>query len=64
MVFGTADPAGTPELWRRYVERLPDGRLELVDDAGHNVFLGMTPAVWAALCDGSWSDSLAWSSSA
>ena len=38
MVFGTADPAGTSELWRRYVERLPDGRLELVADAGHNVF--------------------------
>ena len=38
MVFGMADPAGTSELWRRYVERLPDGRLELVEDAGHNVF--------------------------
>ena len=38
MVFGTADPAGASEIWRRYVERLPDGRLELVEDAGHNVF--------------------------
>lgn len=38
MLFGTADPAGNPDLWRRYVERLPDGRLELVPDAGHNVF--------------------------
>ena len=38
MLFGTADPTGNPDLWRRYVERLPDGRLELVPDAGHNVF--------------------------
>jgi len=37
MLFGTADPTGNPELWRRYVERLPDGRLELVADGGHNV---------------------------
>ena len=38
MLFGTADPSGNPELWRRYVDRLPDGRLELVPDAGHNLF--------------------------
>jgi len=25
-------------VWRRFVERLPDGRLELVPDAGHSVF--------------------------
>ncbi|MBA2632087.1 MAG: alpha/beta hydrolase [Chloroflexi bacterium] len=37
MLFGTADPTGNQELWRRYVERLPDGRLELVADGGHNL---------------------------
>lgn len=38
MVFGTRDPTGSPEVWRRFVDRLPDGDLELVPDAGHNVF--------------------------
>jgi pimeloyl-ACP methyl ester carboxylesterase len=33
-VYGTADPVGSTELWRRVSRRLPDGRLSLVE-AGH-----------------------------
>jgi pimeloyl-ACP methyl ester carboxylesterase len=34
-VFGTADPVGTEETWRRAVGLLPRGELCIVDDAGH-----------------------------
>ena len=39
MVFGTADPTGSVDVWRRFVDRLPDGRLELIEDGGHLVWL-------------------------
>lgn len=32
---GTADPVGSPELWRRVVGALPHGELQWVDGAGH-----------------------------
>lgn len=35
MVYGTADPVGSTDLWERFVERLPAGELVLVEDAGH-----------------------------
>lgn len=35
MVQGTADPVGSPELWRRVVGALPHGELRWVDGAGH-----------------------------
>ena len=35
MVYGTADPAGDPELWRRVIRALPRGELEVMDGAGH-----------------------------
>jgi len=35
MLFGTADPNGTPAVWQRFVALLPNGSLELVDGAGH-----------------------------
>jgi pimeloyl-ACP methyl ester carboxylesterase len=35
MIFGSADPTGTPDLWRRFVGQLPNGELVLVPDAGH-----------------------------
>lgn len=35
MLLGSADPTGSPETWVRFTERLPDGRLELLDGAGH-----------------------------
>lgn len=36
MVFGTADPTGSPDIWARFVDRLPRGELQLVADAGHS----------------------------
>jgi 2-hydroxy-6-oxonona-2,4-dienedioate hydrolase len=34
-VYGTADPVGTADLWRRVVASLPRGELRLVDGASH-----------------------------
>jgi pimeloyl-ACP methyl ester carboxylesterase len=33
-VYGTADPVGSAELWRRVASRLPHGRLSIVEGAG------------------------------
>ena len=35
MLFGAEDPTGTPEIWNRFVELLPNGSIEVVDGAGH-----------------------------
>jgi pimeloyl-ACP methyl ester carboxylesterase len=35
MIFGSADPTGTPELWLRFIAQLPNGELVLVPRAGH-----------------------------
>lgn len=35
MVYGTADPVGTVEVWQRVLEALPHGTLKLIDGAGH-----------------------------
>lgn len=45
LVYGTADPIGTVELWRRAVDLLPRGELELVDGAGHMPWLDDPSAV-------------------
>jgi pimeloyl-ACP methyl ester carboxylesterase len=34
-VYGTADPVGSADLWRRVSSRLPHGRLSVVERAGH-----------------------------
>ena len=34
-VYGTTDPVGSADLWRRVTSRLPHGRLSLVKRAGH-----------------------------
>jgi 2-hydroxy-6-oxonona-2,4-dienedioate hydrolase len=34
-VFGTADPVGTVQTWQRAVGKLPRGKLNVLDDAGH-----------------------------
>lgn len=39
LVYGTADPVGTVETWRRVVDLLPRGELQLVDGAGHMPWL-------------------------
>ena len=35
MLFGSADTAGTPEVWERFVAKLPNGSIEVVQGAGH-----------------------------
>ena len=35
MIFGSADPTGTPDIWRRFIGQLPSGELVLVPGAGH-----------------------------
>ena len=35
MIFGSADPTGTPEIWQRFIGQLPNGELVLVPGAGH-----------------------------
>lgn len=35
MVFGSADPTGSVDLWREFTTRLPHGELEVVEGAGH-----------------------------
>jgi len=39
MVYGTADPTGSPEIWRRVIGALPHGELEVMDGAGHQPWL-------------------------
>ncbi len=38
MVYGTADPIGSVDIWRRFVDMMPRGELELVDGGGHLVW--------------------------
>ena len=38
MVYGTADPGGSVDIWRQFTGRLPHGELELVDGGGHMVW--------------------------
>jgi 2-hydroxy-6-oxonona-2,4-dienedioate hydrolase len=38
MVYGTADPVGSVETWRRFVGGMPEGELEVVDGGGHLVW--------------------------
>ena len=35
LVHGTADPVGNAALWRQFIEKLPNGSLEVVEGAGH-----------------------------
>jgi 4,5:9,10-diseco-3-hydroxy-5,9,17-trioxoandrosta-1(10),2-diene-4-oate hydrolase len=37
-VYGTADPVGTVDIWRRFTGLLPKGELRLVDEGGHLVW--------------------------
>jgi pimeloyl-ACP methyl ester carboxylesterase len=38
LVYGTADPVGSVDIWRRFVDRMPRAELELVDGGGHMVW--------------------------
>jgi 2-hydroxy-6-oxonona-2,4-dienedioate hydrolase len=35
MIYGSTDPVGSVDVWRRFVDLLPQGELEVVDSAGH-----------------------------
>ena len=34
MFYGTGDPVGSVDVWRRFVDHLPEGELEVFDDVG------------------------------
>jgi 2-hydroxy-6-oxonona-2,4-dienedioate hydrolase len=36
MVFGSDDPTGSADLWKRFMATFRDGRLDVVPEAGHN----------------------------
>jgi len=38
MIYGTADPNGSVEIWKRFVGLMPRGSLKLVENAGHVVW--------------------------
>jgi pimeloyl-ACP methyl ester carboxylesterase len=38
MVYGTADPVGSVDIWRQFTGRMPRGELEVVDGGGHLVW--------------------------
>jgi len=35
MIYGTDDPIATVETWENFVAQIPDGKLEIIDRAGH-----------------------------
>jgi pimeloyl-ACP methyl ester carboxylesterase len=38
MVYGTADPLGSVDIWRGFVDQMPHGEFEIVDGGGHLVW--------------------------
>jgi pimeloyl-ACP methyl ester carboxylesterase len=38
MVYGSKDPIGSVEVWRRFIEPMPHGELDVVDGGGHLVW--------------------------
>jgi pimeloyl-ACP methyl ester carboxylesterase len=45
MLYGTRDPVGSPETWKRTLSLLPRGELRLMDGAGHMPWLDDPSAV-------------------
>ena len=39
MLYGSADSVGSLEVWRRVMATIPEGRLDVLDDAGHMLWL-------------------------
>jgi pimeloyl-ACP methyl ester carboxylesterase len=35
MIYGTGHPVRSVDVWRRFVDHLPEGELEVFDDVGH-----------------------------
>ena len=51
MIYGAADPVGSVDVWRRFVDHLPEGELEVFDGVGHVPWLD-DPAGVATRVDG------------
>jgi pimeloyl-ACP methyl ester carboxylesterase len=49
MVYGTADPIGSVDIWRRFTGRLPRGELEVVNEGGHLVWYNDPSRIGARL---------------
>jgi pimeloyl-ACP methyl ester carboxylesterase len=49
VIWGSSDPVGSPEVWKRAVEALPAGELRVIDGAGHTPWLDAPNAVSSAL---------------
>jgi pimeloyl-ACP methyl ester carboxylesterase len=47
--FGTADPVGSADVWRRAVDKLPHGELRVLEGAGHLPWLDDPASVGPAL---------------
>ena len=39
MLYGMADPSGSQAVWNRLIDAMPNGQIQLIDDAGHMVWL-------------------------
>jgi len=39
MLYGRADPSGSEAVWRRLIDAMPNGQIQLIDGAGHMVWL-------------------------
>jgi pimeloyl-ACP methyl ester carboxylesterase len=39
MLYGTADSVGSPAIWQRVIDSLPNGQLNILDGVGHMVWL-------------------------
>ena len=39
MLYGTRDPSGSQAVWGHLIDAMPNGRLQLIDGAGHMVWL-------------------------
>jgi pimeloyl-ACP methyl ester carboxylesterase len=47
MAYGTGDDVGSVEIWQRFIDRLPDARLHVVDGGGHMPWMDDGPGVGA-----------------
>ena len=39
MLYGTADPSGSQAVWNGLIDAMPNGQIQLIDGAGHMVWL-------------------------
>jgi pimeloyl-ACP methyl ester carboxylesterase len=49
MVYGTADPVGSPHIWKRFVNVLPEAQLRVIQSAGHVPWLDKPAEVASAV---------------